>query len=73
MYLPHLIGFRMAIVALKIDFLSDAFPPEYVMASSYPLGEPEIPEQTTQVVEANTRIRATAENPLQKLLVSAHA
>ena len=57
--LPHLIGFRMAVVALQIDSLGDAFPSEYVMASSYPLGESQIPKQTTQIVEADIGIRAT--------------
>ena len=63
----------MAIVALQIDSLGDTFFPEYVMAASDPLGEPQIPEQTTQVVEADVGIRAPPENPLQKLLVSVHA
>ena len=47
----------MAIVALQIDSLGDTFFPEYVMAASDPLGEPQIPEQTTQVVEADVGIR----------------
>ena len=34
----------MAIVTLRIDSLGDAVPSEHVMASSYPLGEPQIPE-----------------------------
>ena len=63
----------MAIVALQIDSLGHTFFPEYVMAASDPLGEPQIPEQTTQVVEADVGIRLTTENLLQKLLVLAHA
>ena len=50
--LPHLIGFRMAIVVLQSDSLGDAVPSEYVMASPYPLGETQTPEQTTQAIEA---------------------
>ena len=46
----------MAIVALQIDSLGNVSPSEYVMASSYPLGESQIPEQTAQVVEADTGI-----------------
>ena len=71
--LPHLIGFRVAIVVLQSDSLGDAVPSEYVMASPYPLCETQTPEQTTQAIEADIGIRATTENPLQKLLVSAHA
>ena len=71
--LPYLIGFRTAVVALQIDSLGNAILPEYMVASLHSLGEPQIPEQTTQVVEADAGVRATAEDPLQKLLVSAHA
>ena len=63
----------MAVVSLQIDSLGDAFPPEYMTTSSYSLGEPQIPEQTPQVVEADSRVRPTAENRLPKLLVPAHA
>ena len=34
------------------------------MASSHALHESKLPEQNTQVVEAQIRIRATGENPL---------
>ena len=69
--LPHLIGFRMAAVALQIDSLGDAFPSEYVMASSYPLGESQITKQTTQIVEADIGIRATPENSLTDAVLAA--
>ena len=46
----------MAIVALQVDSLGNAFPPKYVMAASHPLDESEIPEQNTQVVKTDTRI-----------------
>ena len=49
----------MAVVALQVDSLGNVFPSEYVMASSYPLGESQIPKQTAQVVEADIGIRST--------------
>ena len=63
----------MAIVALQVDSLSDAILPEYMVASLHSLDEAQISEQSTQVVKADIRIRPTAENPLQKLLMLAHA
>ena len=62
----------MAVVALQIDSLGDAFPSEYVMASSYPLGESQIPKQTTQTVEADIGIRQEF-FPLSKLNPSSPA
>lgn len=43
------------------------------MASPHALDESKLPEQNTQVVEAQIRIRATGENPLEKQPASAHA
>ncbi|MCY4634955.1 MAG: hypothetical protein OXG04_10710 [Acidobacteria bacterium] len=37
------------------------------MAASYPLDESKVAEQATQVVEAQIRVRATAENSAQQI------
>lgn len=62
----------MSTISLQIDSLDDAILPEYMMASAYSLGESQILKQTPQIVKSDVGIRATAENPLQKLVVSAH-
>ena len=46
----------MTIVALYIDFFRNAFLPEYMVASLHSLCEAQIPEQTTQVAEADISI-----------------
>ena len=64
----------MAIVALQIDSLGDTFFPEYVMAASGPLGEPQIPEQTTQVVECHSAMpRASGSTPSREIFSSRQA
>jgi hypothetical protein len=63
----------MVAIALQIYPFRYAFPSEYVVASSRPLGESRIPKQTRQVIETNACIRTTTENSLQNLSMPAHA
>ena len=56
----------MTIITLQVDSFGDAFLPEHVMASPHALDESELPEQSSHVVEAQTCIRATAENSMEQ-------
>lgn len=63
--LPYLIWLRASLVALQVELLDNAIPPEYMVTSPHPLRKAQNSQQAAKIVEADTRIRATAEHPLQ--------
>jgi hypothetical protein len=70
--LTYLINLCLAPLTLKIDQLSDALPPENVVAAASALLKPQPLEHAAQVVEIDVRIRPALQNPKPKLLMLAH-
>ena len=59
----------MAIIPLQVDFLSNSWLSEDVMASAYTLLESQVPKQLTQFIEADICIRSASQDSQQELII----
>ena len=69
-HLLDLIRFRHRPIFLQIDHLDHTVPAKHVVASPDAFLKPEGREQMSQIVEANVRVRRSAEHLLQGLRVT---
>jgi hypothetical protein len=70
--LANLINLGLASLALKVDQLSYALPPENVVAAASAFLKSQPLEQAAQFVEIDVRIGLALQNPKPKLLMLAH-
>jgi len=70
--LTNLINLGSASLPLKIDQLSDALPPEDVVAAPSALLKPQPTQHPDKIIETDVRVRLTLEYPKPQLLMLAH-
>ena len=71
-HLTNLINLCSASLPLKIDQLSDALPPENVVAAPSTLLKPQPNQHADKIIETDVRIRLTLEYPKPQPLMLAH-
>jgi antitoxin YefM len=70
--LADLVGFGVPTVPLQVDALLDPVPAEDKVASAGPLLEPELPKQTSKIVEIDVGVRNAAADAVGEVLIATH-
>ncbi len=71
-HLPHLVGFRLVIVTLKIDLIFHPIPSEDVVAPSNTHLKSEILQQSAKIVEGNIGVRTALNDLAEQFPVITH-
>jgi hypothetical protein len=70
--LSHLIGFRHVTLSLKVNQIFHTFSYKDMVTSPTPFRETEPCQQVSQIVEADVRVRSSAEDSLKNFRVRRH-
>jgi hypothetical protein len=70
--LADLVGFGVPTVPLQVDALLDPASAKDKVAAAGPLLEPEMPKQTSKIVEIDVGVRRAAADAVGEVLISTH-
>ena len=71
-YLPYLIHFCFAAIALQVDFFNNSSTSEHMITSANTFFETQVHKQLTQILERDIRIGCAAQDAFKQLVVFSH-